>query len=288
MNPKFDVPSFFTACRKEVSRILVHLANPASSDPIISSSVRLAQQKRAHLRGMTIIDTTRLMRDLAIEGSAAFAAFESEHLASCENIREEVRSNFSISCLAASLDFDLCRRQGDVTAIIEMESRFHDLLITSALTEKPKTIDDIGAAHIAKIVRASHCPTLILRDQPTSLERVLLVHDGSKACSRAMSSFRRQRLLPEATVRLIAVGNTQECAKKLLSEQIDLLQVHPQAFEYGYLVGKAARLIPEYVQNWDADLVVYGINQKGSIIDNLFTQPGLEVLRRTTASLYSA
>ena len=62
MKPTFNVPSFFKACQKDVSRILLHLANPASCDSIVSLAVGLAQYKQAHLRAMTIVDTTRLLR----------------------------------------------------------------------------------------------------------------------------------------------------------------------------------------------------------------------------------
>ena len=288
MKPAFNIPSFFKASQKDLSRILVHLADPGESSSVVSNALRLGIQKRAHLRGLTIVDTSRLLRDLASEGSAVSAAYESERLSAGEAQREESRMNFSTGCLAASLDFDLCRRQGDVATILQAESRFHDLLITSTPAGRSPGIDEISTPDVAKIIRTSHCPTLVLRDSTCELGRVLLVHDGSKACSRAIASFRAQRLLPEATVRLLAVGDSQESAKALLAEQLDLILPDRANFEHGYLAGKASKLVPEYAKNWEADLVVYGVSEKSSIVESLLRQASLRVLDQTSASLYSA
>ncbi|HWL10736.1 MAG TPA: universal stress protein [Planctomicrobium sp.] len=288
MSFQFEVPQFVKRQQRDLSRILVHFTNQCNGASLISSAVKLAQLKQATLRGMTIIDTTRLLDDLSQEGSAAFAAYETERMSEWDKNRDEIRSNFSFSCLAAGLDFDLCSKQGNTLKIVANESRFQDLLITSATRQKKPVPVELSAASAIEVIRTAHCPTLVLRDQPNSIERVLMVHDGSKESSRAFSSFHSQCLFPNATFRLITIQNSQADAERLLSEQYHQFEANSYQFEHGYLVGKPSTLLPQYIENWEADLVVYGVKEKRPLVDKMIGQTSELILKKTSASLYSA
>ncbi|WP_437193462.1 universal stress protein [Planctomicrobium sp. SH527] len=251
-------------------------------------AVEIAKRHNAKLCGLAITDTSHLLEQINDEGSAASAAYEYMRLSDCEKNREELRSNFTFACLAAGLDFELQSRQGKASEILQRESRFYDLLITAVGLKDKSTPNELSTKYSLNTIFKSHAPTMVLREQATSIDRILLVHDGSTECSRTIKTFIAQDLFPNLTYRLLAIAPTQEEGEHLLRGQYELIKSKFESCELGYLVGNPAKVLPEYVNNWKADLVVYGVRKSSLVMDKVLGHVASRLISRTTASVYSA
>ena len=76
-----------------VSRVLLHLPESELANALIPFAVQIAQKCQAHLRGLTLIDTS-YFDHLVSHEAAAFAAFESRRLDAGAALRDEIRSVF--------------------------------------------------------------------------------------------------------------------------------------------------------------------------------------------------
>src|SRR5687768_11612837 len=110
----------------EVSRILLHLPESDEAESVIQVAVALAKATRAKVRGLTVVDT-KALRELVSCEAAGHAVSELQRLQIGSLRRNEVRAVFSRLCLEGGLDFDLCRKQGDVRELLGSEAQAHDL-----------------------------------------------------------------------------------------------------------------------------------------------------------------
>ncbi len=268
----------------EISRILLHLPESGEAESLIQLAAALARRCRARLRGLTVVDTHALS-ELVTRESAGYAVSELQRLQIGALRRDEVRALFSRVCLKADLDFDLCRKQGRALPLLAAEAQTHDLAITLGASRGERS--GLSASEAAELLVSGNAPWLVMRPQATLGERVLLVQDETAAATRAIRSFVRQRLFPGATVRLLAVAPTPRDAEAQLHESIELVRPHFPACEIGYVAGKVTRVVPEYVRQWEADLVVVGAHRAPPLARFWSGQQVAMVLERTSSALYA-
>ncbi len=268
-----------------VPRILVHLPESEHADRLVESAVQLGRSCQARLRGLTLVDTSVLEESATTCESAIYAAFEQDRLEKGEVLRKKARVCFSQSCLAAGLDFDVHRKQGRLLDVLRVESRLHDLCVTWFP-------EDAGASDarrsIVRLVLGEVAPLLVLRGDRPLPERVLLIQDGTAASSRAARTYLSQSLFPEAAVRLLAIGPNEDSAKQILRDSLDFVSSRRPGAETGYAVGRTATLVPKYAYQWEADLVVLGLQRRSPLLGHLLQDAATRVLKGTRAALYSS
>ena len=270
-----------------LARILVHFPESECAEDLICFTVSLARQHHSRLRGLTLIDTTRFEELAATCESGAYALHELQRLKSSATRRDEVRKHFSFQCLAAGVDFELRQKEGSLPDVLLDETRFHDLAVTAVSSDSMTgTAGELSSRQLAEMVLKSAAPQLVLRRSSVSLERVLLIHDGSHSSSRAISSFSSARLFSDLTVRFLAVGPTAREARETLYESIDSIRNVFPHLESGYLVGKPSQVIPPYIRQWDAQLTVLGVQKTPPWKRLLFGETIANILQKTPCALY--
>ncbi|WP_437185349.1 hypothetical protein SH668x_002451 [Planctomicrobium sp. SH668] len=283
-----DLKPIFGSKQSKLSRILAHFPEQGDPGELIRFSVRIAQQFQASLRGLTLVNTENLESSFTNVESAAFAVYEYERITDRKVQREQVRVDFSQACLDAGLDFDLQRRQGPLSNVLKRESRFHDLTVTSIPSSKSeKTKNELTPEQIVEMVLGGVSPLIVLREKIELTPRILLVQDGTQESSRAITSFISQDLFPDAAVRLLAIGGDQFTSQQLLREQVDQIQDRVPNLEVGYQIGTADKILPDFIQQWEAGLVVIGTERRSSIFRRFQGRAVRRVLKRTDAAIYS-
>jgi nucleotide-binding universal stress UspA family protein len=271
--------------------VLLHLSGVQHGEPVIDFGVNLARRCEARVRGLTLVDTRRLMSLAATCEAAAYANGEFRRLHRVEQEHGAMRSNLSQACLSAGVNFDVRRMRGNPFDVLPPESQFHDLFVT-ALPSPGSSGDDeddagLSARELVDLLFQGVQPMLVVRDRQQPLARVLLVSDGTPATSKAIRSFLQQELLPHAEYRLLAIGDTEDQARESLREIVEYCRSRRMSVETGILRGAMRRVLIPYAQKWQADLVVLGVTRGNAVLRRLIGETAQDILCKTSFALYA-
>jgi nucleotide-binding universal stress UspA family protein len=255
--------------------VLLHLGSAQLGEPVIELGVHLARRSAAKVRGLSLVDTRRLAT-LSTSEAACYANHETVRLHRVEAEQDGVRASLSQACLAAGLDFDLRRVRGNPLEVLPTESQFHDLVVTSFPRPGERDADD------APLSAADLVDLLFHGVQP------LLVGDGTQPAARAIRQFVQQAFWPDAELRLLAVGPSEERARATLREMADYCRGRNLVFESGWLCGTTRHVLAPYALKWGADLVVLGVPRAGRVVRRLWGEPAEQILQKTELALYAA
>ncbi|MCE9553540.1 MAG: universal stress protein [Planctomycetes bacterium] len=269
-----------------LTSVLLHLDDTRQADPVIRLGVDLASRTGARVRGLTLCDTRRTEAALHCE-SAVYAVMEQNKQLMTERNQEVIRADLSQACLNAGLNFDVRRISGDPLSVLPQEARYHDLMLTSMSAEsvaKQRTI----AADLYDLMRRGVQPMLMVSPAAQHIDRVLFAFDGSEASGRAIRLFLNQKLFPQADYRLWALGPNEAEVRQKLREMADYCASRIDELETGIALGSFQRLLKPYVEQWQADLVVLGINKETDWLRKLSGRQALGWLTRLPCSVYAA
>lgn len=271
-----------------LSRLLLHLNGDDLTQAIVRSGVALARQHQACVRGLAIVDTRRIEALMLCE-SAAHAVFEQERLERAQSLHAASHGELAQACLETGINFEIRSEKGNPLEILPREAQFHDLVISGypspeVLSSARREIDR-NLHEITQLPLLGVQPLLILREE-CEIRRVLLVHDGTPASGRAVKSFLSQRLWPEAEMRLLVLGKSEEFARNHLREMVDYLGPRQGEIESGVLCGSLRQVLVPYARKWEADLIVLGMVRRPPFLMRLWGESVSRALRKTSSALY--
>jgi nucleotide-binding universal stress UspA family protein len=269
--------------------VLLHFSSAQHGEPVIELGVHLARRSSARVRGLSLVDTRRLAA-LSTSEAACYANHESVRLHRVEAEQESIRVSLSRACLSAGLDFDVRRVRGNPLEVLPPESQFHDLVVTSfPRPGDPDAADaSLSAADLVELLFQGVQPLLVVRSAQHPIRRVLLVGDGTQPAARAIRQFVQQGLLPDAELRLLAIGPSEVRARGTLREMSDYCRSRNLIFESGCLCGTTRRVLVPYAHKWGADLVVLGVPRALRVVRSIWGEPAEQILQKTELALYAA
>lgn len=267
-----------------LSSILLYLDDEVRAVPAIQLAVQLARQAKARVRGVTLVDT-RHHEEACTQESAAFATQAHAALQLAEQRQQGVRHKLSNACLQAKVDFDVRRFAGDPVDVLAREARFHDLLIASGFVGNDAL--GLNASDLIGLVQRRASPLIVLHPQQSSLERVLLVYDGTDSASRAIQSYLKLGPLTRADHRLLAIGKSEDTARQFLDEILEYCMAKCPDLESGYVVGQTRRVLVPYINKWQADLAVMGCSSDGRFMRRVFGDSLLDLLKHTSCAWWA-
>jgi nucleotide-binding universal stress UspA family protein len=270
-----------------LNSVLLHLEQTTQAEAVIRWGVSVAFPFEARVRGLTLVDTRGL--DSALTNEAALAAVvELTRHAGVKIQQGTLRAKLSQACLEAGLNFDVRRDSGDPLQVLAREARFHDLIITSVARDKSDQLEPGGLSprDLFGLLDRGVQPLLVVQPKQSALDRVLLVYDGSVASGRAIRSFLSLGILPQAEHRLLAIGADEVQARAALREMADYCVAQRRSMQLGWIAGKTRRLLLPYAEQWQADLLVAGVNRGNRLWRWLAGDPALELWRKLPGGLY--
>lgn len=270
-----------------MNSVLLHLEGTAQAEPVIRIGIALAQQTMARVRGLTLLDT-RYSEKTHLCESAVYAVMEDKRRARAERQHESVRYSLSQACLQAHLNFDVRQLSGNPLEILPQESRFHDLVVTCRqdLGKQPRSTSGLTAGDTLELLCRGVQPLLMVDSGRTTMERVLLVYDGTEASGRAIRSYLSLGVLTGAEHRLLAIGESEVTSRTALREMGEYCRQRLPQLESGYACGKVARILRPYVEKWNADLVILGIGHGSQLLNLLRGATGISLLKSFSRCLY--
>ena len=270
-----------------VNSLLLHWSGTPYATSVIDLGVNLARRCAARVRGVTMLDTRRLTSLASTCESAAHAASEFHRLHQIEKEQGKIRSDLSQACVMADIDFDLRRVRGNPMEVLPVEAQFHDLVVTALpVAEHEQEQGGLQPSDWIDLLHLGVQPLLVIRVENQPLQRVLLVYDGTPASGKAVRTFLQQNLLPDADLRLLAVGQNPTQAQHFLQEMLDYCRTRKQSLEAGSLTGSVRKLLIPYAYKWQADLVVMGASRRSKPLRRMLGETAQDVLQKTPFALY--
>lgn len=287
MNPTPSLWSHHAAEPRLLSQVLLCLHEDQQAETHIEYAIALAKHCRSRVRGLTLFDSTAFDEQVRASESAAPVILEMSRLMKLEERFRELRGTFSRACLAADLDFDLRQERGVPREILLAQARSMDLVLLGLPTRRSWFGRGLATAEVIDLVLHGVQPLMILRDSAELPQRVLLVHDGNPASDRAIRQFAQQSLFPQAEMRLLTVADRSEQAQELLHQLLETLQARWPQLEHGCAAGKPQSVVPDYIEHWNADLVVLGVPRSPILTRALYGETIHNVLKHSGCAVYA-
>ncbi len=263
-----------------LNSVLLYLEEPSQAGAVIRLGVSAAQRAGARVRGLTLVDTRWLTATHQCESaaSAVMAQHECEvvergHAAICEELAR--------ACLAAEVNFDVRRASGDPVEVLAKESHFHDVVIASVTDSSSLTLQAT-----LRLLEHGVQPLLVMPPEQSSIERVLMVYDGSEAAGRAIRSYLGTGMGRGADHRLLAVGRDADSARAALREMADYCGSRCERLELGCAAGRPRRVVAPYAAKWQADMLVLGVGMRAPILRRLLGDPAATAWNTLRCSLF--
>ena len=180
-----------------LKRILVALDPDQDTETATRYGMELAKRHEALVSGLAVVDTLSIAREIG-PGGAVGAMYYAEKLR--EQITTESRQAASrlIEAFEAELDEGGVRhaeqvREGVPARRIVEDTKYHDVLVVGRTAHFYYPDPEKETETLARIVKMSACPTLVVPDDHREVGTVLIAYDGSAAAARTFQEFARLR-----------------------------------------------------------------------------------------------
>lgn len=268
-----------------MKNLLVHWCNSGRMREVLHAAIKLARSAQANLCGLSIVDARQLGLGFAVEpsgyaGATGETLTQRRHFAAQAAFRELCRLN--------GVRGDLRERRGDTLDLLVDESRYHDLTIASYAGDVRRDDAELSAHDLIELAQRITQPLLVLRRKPTSLQRALLVYDGSNASRQAIRSFVSQAAYLGNEYRLLCVGEAADPQMGASREMTQFCRSQLASLETGCLPGSPLKTVTKYAEKWEADLLVLGVARSANWWGGPFGQLASDVLLHSDFPIYAS
>lgn len=190
-----------------------------------------AKKQRAHLSGISIIDTPLITSAEAIPiGGAAFKVdIDASLIKSARQHVTKLDKKFKKECLDHGLEGDIIAVEGLPYLEIEKALTPFDLLIIGSNTDMLAHLPAGGNLSISHLMRSNPRPLIVVEKpftEPQWSYPVLVAFDGTFASSRSLYMALLMGLLPKNNTHITTIHHDASTAKKINDTAAKLCQNH--------------------------------------------------------------
>ena len=239
--------------------ILVAISGEGKSWVALDQAIQLAKMEQSDVRGLIVVpdDST-----------------DSKY-------QEEVEANFSECMQEAGLNGNLVHTEGSVAETIIQRSRVNDLVVIR-LSHPPvaKLFPRLGSG-IRTLVRWCPKPILMVRNQITKFDKMLLAYDGSEKGKEALYITAYMAAKYGKCVSVLVVNDNKDKGQALLKEAKDYLGEMCKHVTLRRNIGVLSEVILKAAQDEHVDCIVMGGYGLSPLLEALFGSTVDGVLRKT-------
>jgi nucleotide-binding universal stress UspA family protein len=240
--------------------ILVAISGEPKSWLALEQAIRLAEMEKSDVRGLVVVPDSE-------NGGAD---------------RESLERQFSERVRQAGISGNLVHAEGTVAEMIIQRSRFNDLVVIQ-LSHPPvaKIFPRLGSG-IRTLVRRCPKPILMVRNEVTSFNRMLLAYDGSAKGKEALYIATYLAGKYGKWVSVLVVNDNKAKGQALLKEAKAYLGEMCKHVTLRRNIGLTSDVILKTAQEQNADCIVMGGYGLAPFWEALFGSTVDGVLRKTT------
>lgn len=259
-----------------IKRILVAL-DPDEDTPLATRyAISLAQSTGASITGVAPVDTTKIASEVG--GTAIGPAYYAEDLHN--QMTEDSRKNandllekFSKKVSKEGIRDIKAMAEGMAHECIAEEMKYHDLLIIGQDSHFYYNRPEEDTHTLAKVLKITSSPVLVVPNSYRDIQKVVIAHDGSAACARALQWFiQLEPFGKDLQLHVIHVCDLEsqiitDKSKMLLHLVTDYLKAHNYNNIATQLLdkGKTSDRIIGYLREAGADLILMGAHSMSVI-----------------------
>ena len=275
-----------------VKRVLLGIGGTPFTSVAVQRAVELCRLHEAQLTAVTVVDENRLSRVGSVPagaGSAADGLREHRRTVTRELIEETVES-LKAACEESKVQVAIHREQGEPFQLMVDYARYHDVSVFGL--RSMFECDILGSSGgqpadiLSQMVIGGVRPIIAVSERFRSIRRVLIAYGGSVRAAETMKQFVRLDLWPDVTLRLLACGNGDTNADRLLNDAFIYCRQHGHEPELNYRRGSPRKEILAEAHEWDADLIVLGTSRRGVLPRAIFGSTALHVIRNADRPLF--
>lgn len=240
--------------------ILVALSGEGKSWIALDQAIRLAEMEQADVRGLIVVPE---------KGADS-------------KYQEEVEINFSECVQEAGINGNLVHAEGPIAETIIQRSRFNDLVVIRLSHPPGARIFPRLSSGIRTLVRWCPRPILMVRDQVTSFDKMLLAYDGSEKGREALYIATYLAEKYGKCVSVLVVNDNKDKGQALLKEAKDYLGEMCKHVILRRHIGLVSEVILKAAQDEAVDCIVMGGYGLSPLMEGLFGSTVDGVLRKTT------
>ena len=254
-----------------IKKILVALDPDTDTRTATRYAVEIASRYGGAITGLAVVDMGSIASSTrgGGVGSMYFADQLRDKLTSEARDRaQRLITEFQTAVDGAGIQHTELVQEGVPFRRIVEDMKYHDLLVVGNdphfFYSHPKEATET----LARVVRKTVGPTLIVDDAYRVVKRALICYDGSPAAARALRSFAQSKPFGgDVRVRLITVYDRDNAEAELTVKLAgEFLTAHGLTNEVLAVAGRdVEETIKEQIGLFDADIVVAGAHSKSRI-----------------------
>lgn len=281
-----------------IKRILVAL-DPDQDTPVATRyAAQIAGRSDAQVHGLAIIDTARIAAEIGPGGAVGTLHYiEDSRRRMVDEAREVARTlvnSFDAALDDARVAHEEHVKEGSPVEEVLGELRYSDLLVLGRTPHFFYNRPERKTNTLARIVKKSVAPSLIVCETFQPVEHVLVAYDGSDASARTMQRF--AQLKPFGTDLIVEVLHvrTGDAIRKpgisdaLLEGASRYLGAHgfDRIRTSGVKGEKPAPILMDYAASMNADLIIAGAHSVSAVRRAAFGSTTHELLSTCSVPMF--
>jgi hypothetical protein len=237
----------------------------------VEFAISMANHLHGHLVGLFLNDRTYHSYQIYTSGGKKIMSDSEIKKAEQKDttVRQEAVQEFSMACELHQIPYSIHENRNIALPELIHESIYADLLIIHSGEQFTNFIESKPSLFIHDLLETVKCPVMLAPDQFTTLNKALLLYDGSPASVIAIKSFCfiSEGFKKDLAVEVLSVKSNSDSLhlpdNKLMKEY--LKRHYPKA-TYTICKGEADKKIPAILRKEDLGcLVVSGAYNRGYI-----------------------
>ncbi len=268
-----------------IKALLVPLDSSGYSRSATQQAVRLALSLGARLTGLYVVDVRYLEMPPYVDYSFAVEAVTpvvvpSEIMERFRQKSERILSEFRETAKSAGLAVETRLEEGVPSQVIAELGRSHDLIVMGKRGEHAKWGRDLLGSTAEQVARRSATAVLLVEAEPRSLEKAVVLFDGSPPANRALKLAAELAGTLGLKLGVLTVDDDASRAAAVQRQAAAYLDPLGLSVDYSVRPGRAAKVAAGYVEAQVADLVVLGMRGE-SVLHSLILGSTAEQLMRS-------
>jgi len=266
-----------------LSRIAVGLDGSPHSEAALGHALRIARAASGVVRGVHVVDRSLLdgvvVADLS--GSIGFQPFlnlSGELREALVSIGGAIVASFEARAKEAGVDFEPVLSEGNVSEILEEESRSCDLTAVGSRGSNAQHRRELVGRHADALARRLSAPLLVAPAEYVLFRAPALAWDGSPKAKKALVLVAELAALLELPVRVVTAADDEREGQSLLAEAEEELRYRRVTASGSRRPGHADDAIFAEI-GAGADLVAMGAHGHGRVVELVLGSTTDRVLR---------
>ena len=273
-----------------LKRLLVVIDGSKAGIAARNLAVQLANEKKASLTGMTVLDTPWITaaQPEPLGGAAYKLHRDDEMIRQSQNHAEFVLNEFKKSCLTKQVPCEAIEVEGFPASEIEYLSHEHDLILIGQTTDFHYELEEETDIIVKHVAHDNPRPLIIVPPHDIQSRSILIAYDGTIQSARALHIFLLLGLSEGREVHIVSVDKHKEDADRLASQAMRMCKVYGIDAQIHGVVTRSdpSKVILKKIEDLNIGMVVMGAFGHASIREVFFGTTTSNLMKKCKVPLF--